>query len=212
MARAIEGSPHSNARSASQRLPASAYPRAQMPLRIKGAAFHQLLHTYEDARGAAFRAAVITSTRGPGGEALRHNELLASSMVPIDWYVSMLRAAAELSGGGLVFTRQMGHLSAAHDIGTIHRVVFRLLSIDTIVHQIPRLIALYYDGGRGELLGHERGRIRLKLRDFVGFDDHAWHDFSGGAEAMIVATGVSSVRSRITSGGTSDHAEIEITY
>ncbi len=183
-----------------------------MPIRIKGAAFHQLVHSYGEVRGAAFRASVIEHVPGAGGEALRRKELLASSMVPIDWYVSMLRTAAELSGGGLAFTRQLGHHSAAHDIGTIHRVVFRLLSIDTIVHQIPRLIALYYDGGRGELVGHDPGRIRLRFRDFAGFDDHTWHDFTGGAEAMIAATGVESVRGRITSGGTLHQAEIEITY
>jgi hypothetical protein len=181
-------------------------------IRIKGAAFFQLLHAYGCAHGAPFRASVIENVRGGGGDALRRNEILASARVPIEWYVAMLHAAAELSGGGLGFTQRMGQRSAAHDIGTIHRVVFRLLSVDTIVRQVPRLISLYYDGGHGEVLGHERGRIRLRFRSFVGFDEHAWHDFAGGCQAMLEATGVAAVRSRVTRGGTTDHAELEVTY
>ena len=183
-----------------------------MPIRIKGAAFFQLLYAYEKTCGAAFRASVIEHVRGRGGDAIRRNEILASSTVPVDWYVAMLHAAAELSGAGLVFTQRMGHDSAAHDIGTIHRLVFRLLSVDTIVRQVPRIISLYYDGGRGEVIAHERGRIRLRFRDFVGFDGHAWHDLAGGCQAMLEATGASKVRSRLVSGGETDHAELEVTY
>lgn len=106
----------------------------------------------------------------------------------------------------------MGHRSATRDLGTINRFVFRVLSVDTIVHHIPRIISLYYDGGRGELLSHEDGRMRAQFRDFVGFDEHAWHDFAGGCEAMVEATGVASVRSRFVRGGVADRAELEITY
>ena len=181
-------------------------------IRIKGSAFLQLLHSYGEAHGAPFRASVIARVRGPGGDALRQNAILASAMFPIDWYVSMLRASADLSGGGLSFTREMGHRSATRDLGTINRFVFRVLSVDTIVHHIPRIISLYYDGGRGELLSHEDGRMRAQFRDFVGFDEHAWHDFAGGCEAMVEATGVASVRSRFVRGGVADRAELEITY
>ncbi len=183
-----------------------------MPVRIKGAAFKQVLDTYVEVRGAGFRDDVIARLPGDAGAALRDNLVLASGMYPIGWYVAMLQEAASVAGGGLAFTHEIGRRSAERDIGTIHRLVFRALSKATVVRQIPRLIGLYYDGGRGVATVIETGRIRLSFRDFAGFEEHAWNDFAGGCGAMLAATGVERTKARIVSGGTADHADIEVTH
>lgn len=188
------------------------YARRVKERSVKGAAFRQLLDTYEEARGRAFREDVLAKTPGPGGEALRTGSVIASGMAPLAWYRAMLGTAAELSGNGLVFSREMGRRSAERDIGTLHRMIFRVLSIDTMAQQIPRLIGLYFDGGKGVVESKTPGQLRIRFTELDGFDEHVWMDFLGGIEAMLAAAGAKGPRAKILSGGKADGAVVEVAF
>lgn len=181
-------------------------------LSIKGAAVRQLLDTYKEARGEAFQRAVIAAVPGPGGEALRTGGIIAAGMVPLAWYRALLATAAAESGGGVVFTREIGRRSAERDIGTIHRMVFRLMSPELMSQQVPRLLGLYFDGGRGVLEAKSAGALKLRFTDMHGFDALVWNDFFGGIEAMLAAAGGKAPRVKVLEGGTFSDALVEITY
>jgi hypothetical protein len=186
--------------------------RAVKELSIKGVAVRQLLDTYEEMRGKPFREDVIAATPGPAGEALRVGGIIAAGMVPMEWYRAVLTTAAELSRGGVAFTRDVGRRSAERDIGTIHRMVFRLMSPDLMSRQIPRLLGLYFDGGRGVVESREPGRLRIRFTEMHGFDALVWNDFFGGIEAMLAAAGAKSPRVRVLEGGTFSDAVIDVVY
>lgn len=185
-------------------------------LNVKGTAFKQVLDTYRDVRGDAFHAEVLAAIPGPCGEALRSGTLLASAWQPVAWYRALHRTGSE-RGGGLPFVLEIGRRSAERDIGTVHRVIFKLISVETIVKQLPRFLGLYFDGGRGavessQVESAERGTFRVSFTDFLGFDEYVWMDFLGGCEAILAATGKKNVRARIVRGGRADDALIEMTY
>lgn len=185
-------------------------------LSVKGTAFKQVLDTYRDSRGEAFHAEVLATVPGDAGEALRTGTLLASAWQPVAWYRALLRAGSEL-GGGLPFAQDIGRRSAERDIGTVHRVIFQLVSVETLVRQLPRFLGLYFDGGRGvvessQIESTERGTFRVTFTDFFGFDEYVWMDFLGGCEAILAATGKKNVRARVVRGGRAGDALIELTY
>lgn len=193
------------------------YPPAVVELHVKGTAFRQVLDTYREVMGDAFADRVRDTMPGPGGDALRSGTLLASSWQPVAWYRALLRTGTEMSGEGLAFAQKIGRRSAERDIGTVHRVIFRMVSVETLVRQIPRLIGLYFDGGHGALEsktgdGVERGVFRVSFDAFAGFDELVWLDFVGGCESMLAATGKKNCRARIVSGGRAADAVIELSF
>ena len=181
-------------------------------LQVKGAAFKQVLDTYREVRGDEFARQVLANVPGQGGEQLRLGAVLASSMHPVAWYRDLLRAGSDLSGRGAEFAHEIGRRSAERDIGTMHRLIFRALSTETLMKQVPRILGLYFDGGRGVADVQGPGNVRLTCTDFFGFDHLVWRDFAGGCEAMLAATRVSEAQARIIAGGTAERAVIELRY
>lgn len=185
-------------------------------LNVKGTAFRQVLDTYREVEGEAFHAEVIAKIPGPGGEAIRTGTLLASAWQPMAWYRALLHTGSELRSG-LPFALAIGRRSAERDIGTVHRMIFRVISVETMVKQIPRILGLYFDGGRGVMESaivetNERGTFKVAFSEFWGFDEYVWMDFVGGCEAMLAATGKKNARARIVRGGRADDALIELSY
>lgn len=181
-------------------------------MRVKGSAFRQVIDTWVELRGRAFADQALASLEGPAGEALRHGAVIASGMYAVGWYGALVREGAETSADPAAFAHEVGRRSTERDIGTLHRLLFRALSVETIVNQVPRLLGLYFEGGRGQVVVAAPGRIRLTFEAFHGFDEYLWRDLAGACEAMLAATGVFATKATVIEGGLADRAVVELTY
>lgn len=170
-------------------------------LRIKGNSFRIVLGAVETLRGREQRDRTVSRLQGEVAEAVRTGSILASGWYDVEWYRALIHAAVVEERQPAQLARALGHESARSDITTLHRAIFRLLSPETSLRQITRLLRLYYRGGSGEALVAEPGHARVRYSGFEGFDQLLWQDFVGGTEAVLEATGARGGVIKIVAGG-----------
>lgn len=128
--------------------------------------------------------AFVLSRWGPGGweavqERLRpsdRDELAA--VVPVGWYplalyARLLHAIDEVHGAGdLALVVQLGRFEAEHDITTLYRLMFRLVSPATLVEKTGTYWKKFHDTGEWEMTRVGDHEIHAVLKGW-GVVDHA---------------------------------------
>lgn len=173
----------------------------QREIEVKGTVFDAVLFAAESSKGADFVRRVRDAIPGEAGEALRFGGVVASGWYPVAWYRQMYGAIVAIGGSDRLAV-ELGHVSTARDITTIHRVLFRVLSVELLLKQSGKVLAQYFRGARITVTSSAPRSVRLAYSDFHGFDRILWLDLLGSAEEMLLQTGAKAVWSRYVEGGT----------
>lgn len=138
--------------------------------------------------------------------------LLAASWYPIDDYKACFRAFRAATGAGPELSREIGKLSARHDMAQVHKqLLAKLISPGALLSLSQRFFNNYYDTGKFEIIESQRGFVRARATGCAGWDENMWSEFAGASEALLEIAGAKHVRLRIVSGGSDgdDRAEFE---
>jgi hypothetical protein len=172
-------------------------------IQAKGLTFASVLGALDDLRGPAFRQRVLDALPEESGSALKLGSVIASGWYPIRWYRELFKAALSESGD-LDFAREIGRASVRREIKGVHRLLFKVISVDTLQQHGARFFKAYFHPTTvtTERVGPGVGRTRYSK--CVGFDKNLWHEQLGCIEELLVQSGVKLPRIRIVAGGGED--------
>jgi hypothetical protein len=179
----------------------------------KGSNFASLLGALERKRGKAARELVCEQLSGPFGDALRYGQVVAVGWYPVEWYAALHAAIDRALHGGPELARELGRLATRADFTTLHRALASMLKVETAFAQAPRLMGLYWKGGKIDcpLIGPGRGKLRFV--SWSGFTRLIWEDLAGSVEAIIALCGAQRViSSPIDVPAHSDRLELDVCW
>jgi hypothetical protein len=135
--------------------------------RVKGTAVRASLRFLQDRFGPTGTGAVLDRL-DPEDRDLVRSGLLDSVWYPMPLLLRLMRAAAQVHGGGEPeLARQMGRASAESGVRGVYKVFFKVGSPQFIIGRASRVFASYYDTGEIRLVESRAGRAVL---DLVGFE------------------------------------------
>jgi hypothetical protein len=178
--------------------------------RAKGLAFRTFLNTLEAIRGKETYNAALTAMPREMVEALRYGKLIASGWYPLDWYNAMLKAIVSTSNEGDRVIREIGREAIRADLKGIYKLVFKVLSPETLYSVSSRIFSSYFDTGKAEPLEIRKGYVRIRWTGCTGFDRQTWIVVFSAGEMLLEFAGASNVRLHVISGAgpNDDHAEV----
>ena len=168
----------------------------------KGSNFTGLLKALEALHGADARERVFAELPEHVAEPLRFGQVVVVGWYPVTWYAELHAAVDRCFHEGAGLARKMSHYATSADIGSIHRFIASMLSVETVFGQTHRLMGLYWKGGRIERLEIAPGRARVRFEGWPGFTPLIWEDLMGGMEAVLETCGAQNGRIRAASGRT----------
>ncbi|MEW5847605.1 MAG: hypothetical protein AB2A00_02285 [Myxococcota bacterium] len=179
-------------------------------LKVKGANFLSVMAALKTLRGETAVTAVTNGMLTPGGEALRLGTLLASGWYPASWYRDLLDAIRGLPAGGDALVVAVSKEGIRRDVGGIYKLVFKLMSPQTLLTQSSKALRMYYDRGECQILESRDGFVRASYRGFVGFNRVMWLDTRAASELLLELSGAKGLHLRVVSGGGDGDAHMDV--
>jgi hypothetical protein len=177
--------------------------------RVKGLAFHSILRAMTETRGAAFTERVRQRVAGEAGDAIRDGVVVANGWYPTSWYRALYAAAVEESGDPQ-FAQECGRVSVRYDVTIVHRLLFRVLSPETLVRQGARLFKMYFSPAELDVIPKGDKLFIIRCHECAGFDRNLWLDQLGGTEELVRYCGGEGAKLRVLSGGQDHDTSMEI--
>ncbi|HEX5661624.1 MAG TPA: hypothetical protein VFX59_30750 [Polyangiales bacterium] len=162
----------------------------------KGSNFIGLLKAVVKLHGPPARDDVIKNLSGELADAIEHETLLAMSWYPARWYAALHTAVDAALAGGPEFARTLGRTTTQDDFTKLHRLVVSMLRPETVFGQAPRIVGLYFRGGKIELLEIGPGRARVRFAGWPDFNRLVWEDLLGSIEGILDVCGAKKPTSR----------------
>jgi hypothetical protein len=162
----------------------------------KGSNFIGLLRALDALRGVEARERVLDAMPESMSSPIRLGQVVVMGWYPVAWYAELHAAVHRCFGEGPALARKLSHHATTADIGSIHRFIASMLSVQTVFGQTHRLMALYWKGGKIERLEITNGRARVRFMGWPGFTALIWEDLMGGMEAVLDNCGAKNGRCR----------------
>jgi hypothetical protein len=169
-------------------------------IQAKGLAFVSVLGAIEELRSRAFRDRVLEAMPEESRAALRYGSVIASGWYPIGWYRELFGAAVALAQDS-GFSRELGRTSIRREITGVHRLLFKVVSVETLQKHSARLFRSYFQPGEVRVERFGPGLGRTYWRGCDGFDKNLWMEQVGCVEELLVQSGVKLPRVRVLNGG-----------
>ncbi len=169
-------------------------------IQAKGLNFASVLRALEALRGHDFLAHAIEAMPPESGSAIQHGSVIASGWYPIRWYRELVDAAVELSRDqGL--PQEIGRVSFQAEIKGVHRLLFRVMSVETLQAQGARFFKAYFRPTKVTVERIEPGVARTHYQQCFGFNRNLWQEQVGGVRELLRQSGIAQPRMRILAGG-----------
>jgi hypothetical protein len=171
----------------------------------KGSNFIGLLKALDAIHGLEARERVLAMLPDTVASPIRFGQIVVMGWYPVAWYAELHAAVDRCFNEGPGLARRLSHHATQSDIGSIHRFIASMLSVETVFGQTHRLMALYWKGGKIERLEISHGRAKVRFVGWPGFTPLIWEDLMGGMEAVLETCGAKNGRCRaVSSRGLTD--------
>ncbi|MFO0564746.1 MAG: hypothetical protein U0263_03740 [Polyangiaceae bacterium] len=134
------------------------------------------------------------------GQALRYGEVIASGWYPVGWYRELFGASVEVSGN-IHIAREIGRASIRREINGVHRMLFRILSVETLQKQGARFFQSYFRPTEVRVTRVGDRQALIHYSNCHGFDRNLWLEQVGCIEELLTQAGTELPRVRILAGG-----------
>ncbi len=178
-------------------------------IEAKGLTFLSVLSAIEDLRGTDFREQVIDAMPEESRSELRLGAVLASGWYPIRWYRELFAAATEAARDTGI-AREIGRASVRREIRGVHRLLFKVVSIETLQNQGTRFFKAYFRPSEVKTERLAPGLGRTLYRECFGFDRNLWQEQQGCIEELLTQAGAQLPRVRVLAGGNDGDSHMEI--
>ena len=178
-------------------------------IEVKGLAFVNVLAAIEEVRGDVFRKRVIDAMPNDSRSALRLGSVLATGWYPVRWYRELFGAAVAASREPSL-PRELGRVSVRRDVKGVHRLLFRIMSVETLQAQGARFFKSYYKPTEVRVERVDRRSARVHYAQCIGFDRNIWQEQLGGVEELLASCGVTSPRVLVLAGGGDQDTDMDL--
>ena len=175
--------------------------------KTKGMVFRGVMQAIGERKGEPFRREVESALPEPFGESWRTGAVVASGWYPMRWYREMWETIRDRDPDPQL-VRDIGRITAERELGTIHRLLMRMVSPTTLIQVSQRLLSRYFTHGTLELVERGPGMLRARWSGFEGFDGTLWMENLAGAELIVEMSGAEDVRLTRLSGGRDGDTEM----
>jgi hypothetical protein len=183
--------------------------------RIKGVAFRTLDLCFARLRGADAHNRSRGFMPKDLADAFEYRTLLAASWYPVSWYRDTLSAFRAITGEGPELSRELGRLTARHDMASVYKqILARLISPEALLAMSQRVFKTYYDTGNCEIVESHAGFANVRCTSCFGWDHNVWMEFVGSCESLVKIAGGGNTRVRMVSGGkdSDPHIQFEVNW
>ncbi len=167
-------------------------------IRVKGSVIWGVLHALEKGGGWDCRQAVLADLAGEFGENVHTRSLIATGWYPVAWHRELLGKV--MRHGGPTALRETIHISTRQSVSTIHRILVRMFSPDSLIKQGARLFSSFFEA---KIVAHQvkDGLSRVEWIGCHGFDKNCWLAQTQSVEELVAMTGAKLKRRSVISGG-----------
>jgi len=178
-------------------------------IEVKGLAFVNVLGALKEVRGEALEKRVIDTMPDDSRSALRLGSVLANGWYPVRWYRDLFGAAVSASREPNL-PRELGRVSVRRDVKGVHRLLFRVMSVETLQAQGARFFKSYFRPAEVNVERIARRSARVHYAQCVGFDRNIWQEQLGGVEELLASCGVTSPRVLVLAGGSDQDTGMDL--
>lgn len=161
---------------------------------VKGVAFKSVLAALDEQVGPGALAAMHERLAGTDSEVLKYR-IVATGWYPISLYRSMWAAIAETTTGPAeALAKQIGRACMQRDMNGVYRLVFKLLSPETVLSLSSKMFSNYYDTGTLTVVEARAGVARASFRGCAGWSRLMWMEILGSSEMTLEMGGARDLR------------------
>lgn len=168
--------------------------------KVKGVAFRSVLASLAELRGATMVERVLASLPREQRSSIEFR-VVNTGWYSIELYRALLGAIARESGEGDALVRSIGAASLRRDVTGVYRVMFKILSPETVLALSSRLFGFYYDTGSITITERKAAYARSEYQGCVGFDRNMWIELLGSSEELLAIAGAKRPRGKVVRGG-----------
>jgi hypothetical protein len=181
---------------------------------VKGLAFRTVMQEFSLLEGSVARDRVINAMPAELGHRFRSATVSASTWYPVEDYAAMWAAIQEMTGYRRDLPYKLGRLCVQHDLNVVHKLVFRALSVPTVIGLATRVFKSYYDTGVSTAEQITERQIRVTFEGCVGWTGPMWAEIRGSVELFgEQASGTKAWSAWKGGGGDRDtHAVLEVSW
>jgi hypothetical protein len=174
---------------------------------VKGLAFRTVMQELGNLEGPLAVARSLSCMPPELAHRFKTSAIVAAGWYPIADYAAMWGAIQEATGNRRELPRIIGRKCVEHDLNVVHKLVFRALSVPTVIGLATRVFNSYYDTGksRAELLGDRN--IRVWFEGCKGFNAAMWGEIRGSVECFGEQASGGKAWSTWKSGATDQDAD-----
>jgi hypothetical protein len=168
-------------------------------IKLKGSVLWGVLQALEIVAGWDRREDIVAALSGDFGEGIRTRSIIATGWYPIAWHRELLGAI--VMQGGQTALRDTVRVATRENVSTIHRLLVRVFSRDTLLKQGTRVFSSFFEA-RAVATRETPIRSRVEWLDCRGFDQNIWIAQAETVQALVEMAGSKVQRSQVISGGT----------
>jgi hypothetical protein len=180
-------------------------------IKLKGSVLWGVINALEKGAGPDARTAILKDLDGELGEGVQTRSIIATGWYPIAWHRQLLGSV--MRHGGPTAMRETVKLSTRENVSTIHRILVRMLSPDTLVKQGTRLFSSFFEA-QAITTVEKPGYSKIEWTGCRGFDKNVWLAQTQSVEELVAMAGAKVKRRTVISGGTDldDTMLLELVY
>jgi hypothetical protein len=181
---------------------------------VKGLAFRTVMQEFGLLEGPPARERVVEAMPAELGHRFRTNTVSASTWYPIEDYAAMWATIQEMTGNRRDLPYKLGRLAVQHDLNVVHKMIFRALSVPTVIGLATRVFKSYYDTGVSSAEQVSERQIRVSFEGCRGFTAPMWSEIRGSVEYFGEQAAGTKAWS-VWKGGAGDrdtHAVLEVSW
>jgi hypothetical protein len=167
-------------------------------IRLKGSVLWGVIQALERVMGWDGREQIVSMLTDELGEGVRTRSIIATGWYPIAWHRQLL--AGIVRHGGQTALREAVRISTRDNVGTIHRILVRMISRDALLRQGDRVFSSFFEA-RTKSTRESPTLSRIEWFDCRGFDANVWQAQRETVAELLTMAGSKVRRSRVVSGG-----------
>ncbi len=180
-------------------------------INVKGSVLWGVINALERGVGPECRDIVLKDLTGDLSEGVQTRSIIATGWYPIAWHRELLGAV--MRHGGPVGLRDTVKLSTRENVSTIHRILVRMISPETLLKQGTRLFSSFFEA-QALTTQDKPGHSKIEWVGCRGFDKNVWLAQTQSVEELVAMAGAKVKRRTVLSGGTDldDTMVLELVY
>ncbi len=168
--------------------------------KVKGVAFRSVLASLVEIGGEPVLERTLARLSNEEQDMLRY-KIVQTGWYPISLYRTMWKAILAETGGGTEIVRKIGALAIRRDINGVYRMIFKVLSPETVFSLSGKLFNTYYDTGTLTIPEKHHGFARAVYEGCRGFDRTMWEELVGSGVELFTLAGGKNAKMTIVRGG-----------